>query len=207
MARYLVEQGAQLSADGHHHKARLVLKDAIKHDTACADAYGMIGDSYAAEGRIDDAVKWWERLARAVPERAGEVFERLEDHLYDLGEFERMAGIYERFLDETPGNLEATLAYADLLQRKGQVEGSIELLTRLRQDVDDPGRVDRKLVLLYNRAGDRERALSLALAICERELNEEIASTEGDAIGSARSPGWVTTGGAWDPSLEEEDRP
>lgn len=207
LARYLVEQAARLSAEGHHHKARLVLKDAIKHDRGCADAYGMIGDSYAEEGRIEDAIEWWEQLVRAAPGRAAEVFKGLENHLYELGEFERMAGIYERFLEEDPGNVDATLAFAHFLQRKGQLDRAVDILNRLRPRCAEPSKVEKNLVLLYYRAGEREKALDLAITLCERDLQGQ-EEMEGTATGPEKAvPDWVTSGGAWDPSHGEEEGP
>ncbi len=207
IARYRVEQALEMGLEGQYHRARVVLKDALKYDPACADAYGMIGDFYAEEDRIEDALEWWEKVADKVPDRAAEVFDRLEESLYELGEFERMSGIYERFIDANPENVEAALAFAHFLERKGEVPRAIELLERCRARSADPARLDRSLVLLYYRGGDSEKALNLALKTCQSEQPPADRNREVEVTSEGAGPDWYTSGGTWDPSLGEEDFP
>lgn len=204
LARYKVEQARELLSREEFHKARLLLKEALKFQEDCAAAYLMIGDSYYAEDRTEDAITWWEKLVDQVPERAGGVFKRLEDSLYELGDFGRMTRIYTRYLESNPKNPDAILAMADLLERKGELREAIDLLQHKRSQVPDPVPLDHALVLLYHQAGQKEKALSLAVKLFMQDARDVLTTVRRDRVPSP-APSWLDTGGAWDPYLDEED--
>lgn len=202
LADYKVAQAYALGEQEEFHKARLLLKEALRLCTECADAYLMIGDTYAAEGRTEDAVAWWERLVTTVPERASEAFKRLEDSLYEMGSFERISDIYAKHLKENPENVDALLAMSHLLERKGEYRQAIDLLTRNRSRSTDPDRLDRALIVLHHQTGNTEKALSLALKV-SREMPDLPRAVQHAPAGPVR-PSWLH-GGAWDPTLGEEE--
>jgi len=204
LARYKVEQARGLLSRKEYHKARLLLKEALKFQGDCAEAYLMIGDSYYAEDRTEDAITWWEKLVDQVPERAGGVFKRLEDSLYELGDFGRMTRIYTRYLESNPENPDAILAMAELLERKGELREAIDLLQHKRSQVPDPVPLDHALVLLYHQAGQKEKALSLAVKLFRQNASDALTTVRRDRVPSP-APSWLDTGGAWDPYLDEED--
>ncbi|MFO7769036.1 MAG: tetratricopeptide repeat protein [bacterium] len=204
LGRYRVEQARDLLSRQEYHKARLLLKEALKFDEGCAEAYLMIGDSYYAEDRTEDAVTWWEEMVEQVPARAGEVFKRLEESLYELGDFGRMTDIYTSYLESNPSNPDAVLAMSNLLERKGETRSAIDLLQRKRSQVPDPAALDHALVLLYHQAGQKEKALSLAVKLLRRGSPKERPPLSGDGVPTP-APSWLDTGGTWDPYLGEED--
>lgn len=169
LARCRVERAKQHIAAGEGHKARLNLKDAVKLDSGLAEAHLLIGDTYAGEERMPEAVEWWEKLVEAAPHEAGSVFDRLEASLYEMGEFSRMAEIYRKHLEANPDSPDAVLALAHLLERKGEVQEAADILSRYREASSDQRRLDQALALLHYRAGENEEALDAAIRACRAE--------------------------------------
>lgn len=174
LARCKVESAKEHSSREDYHKARLLLKEALKFDSQYSEPYILIGDTYSEEGRIQDAIEWWGSLVEEVPVDAGRVFTRLEEALYELGEFSKMAEIYRKHLETNPENPNAALALAHLLERKGDIREAIDILQRYKPHSSDPNRMDRTLALLHYRAGESEAALDLALGIFELEGKDQV---------------------------------
>jgi len=173
LARYRIEQAGTLVAQMDYHKARIILKEALKCDPACAEAYLAIGDTYVEEGRIEDAVEWWEKMVDAVPERAIEAFPRLENYLYKLGAFSHMADIYNRHLAANPDSAEAALALSHLYERKGEMREAIEILQNHRPHVQDAHLLNQAIARLYYRSGEIDKALDLVFgASIARKVDE-----------------------------------
>lgn len=166
LARCRIEEAQSLATVGEGHKARIALKEALKQDPTASEAYMLIGDTYAAEKRTADAVDWWEKLVSSVPVDAGPALARLEDALYELGEFNRMAEIYHRYLESNPGNPDAALALAHFHERRGEVQEAMDILKRYQENSSAPDRLERALALLCYRSGETEVALELALKAC-----------------------------------------
>lgn len=161
LARYRIEQAGILVAQMSYHKARIILKEALKYDPACTEAYLAIGDTYDEEERTEDAVEWWEKMVDEVPERAIEAFPRLENSLYKLGAFSHMADIYTRHLSANPDSAEAALALSHLYERKGEVGEAIEVLQNHRPHVQDAHLLNQAIARLYYKSGEIDKALEL----------------------------------------------
>ncbi len=173
LAGYKVEQARDLIKQGAYHKSRIILKEALKHDSACAEAFLAIGDTYSEEGRTEEAVQWWEKMVEIVPERSTEAFSCLEDALYQLGAFSRMADIYTRHLNANPDSAEAALALAHLLERKGEVGEAIEVLNTHRPHTRDAHLLDQAIARLHYRSGDTQRALELVFGDVTRRVEQQ----------------------------------
>ena len=161
LAGYKVARARALIDQESYHKSRIILKEALKHDPSCAEAYLAIGDTYTEEGRIDDAVQWWEKLVENVPAQVTEAFSRLENALYQLGEFSRMADIYSNHLTVNPDSTESALALAHLLERKGEVNEAIDVLQKHKTHVEENYVLDKTIAMLLYRSGNTEEALEV----------------------------------------------
>ncbi len=161
LAGYKVARARALTEQGAYHKSRIILKEALKHDPSCAEAYLAIGDTYTDEERIDDAVQWWEKLVENVPDRVTEAFSRLENALYQIGEFSRMADIYSNHLTANPASAETALALAHLLERKGEVGKAVEVLKKHKPHVEETFVLDQAIARLLYRSGNTGEALEM----------------------------------------------
>jgi len=161
LAGYKVARARALIEQKDYHKSRIILKEALKHDPFCTEAYLAIGDTYIDEERIDDAVQWWETLVENVPDHVTEAFSRLENALYQIGEFSRMADIYSNHLTANPASAEAALALAHLMERKGEVSEAIEVLKKHRPHVEETYVMDQAIAMLFYRLGNTEEALEV----------------------------------------------
>jgi len=166
LARCRVEEARHLVTVGEGHKARIALKEALKHDPTTSEAYMMIAETYAAEKKTASAIEWWEKLVSTVPADAGPALARLEDALYELGEFNQMANIYHGYLESNPDNPDAALALAHFHERRGEVQEAMDILKRYQETSAAPDRLERALALLCYRSGEPEIALELALKAC-----------------------------------------
>src|SRR5690606_28144577 len=78
---------------GSNAEAADIFAQAIDTDAAVVPAYLNLGDLRAAAGDLTGAVEVWERLTRAVPERAHLVFGRLERAYASTGESGRFVAL------------------------------------------------------------------------------------------------------------------
>ncbi|MFC1629517.1 tetratricopeptide repeat protein [Gemmatimonadota bacterium] len=177
LARCRIEEARHLVTVGEGHKARIALKEALKHDPTASEAYMLIAETYAAEKKTASAIEWWEKLVSTVPSDAGPALAKLEDALYELGEFNQMVNIYHGYLELNPDNPDAALALAHFHERRGEVPEAMDILKRYQESSAAPDRLERALALLCYRSGELEIALELALKACcdpqeEREVDQ-----------------------------------
>ena len=87
-----------------------IFAEAIDTDAAAVPAYLNLGDLRAAAGDLPGAVEVWERLTRAVPERAHLAFSRLERAYASSGESSRFVSLCQRLIAQHPQDWRARLA-------------------------------------------------------------------------------------------------
>ncbi|MFC1545340.1 tetratricopeptide repeat protein [Gemmatimonadota bacterium] len=174
LARCRIEEARYLVTVGEGHKARIVLKEALKYSPAASEAYMLIAETYASEKKTASAVEWWEKLISMVPADAGPALARLEDALYELGEFNQMVNIYQGYLETNPDNPDAALALAHFHERRGEVQEAMDILKRHQEQSTAPERLERALALLCYRSGEPEVALELALKACSDPESVEL---------------------------------
>lgn len=126
LALYKTLAGTKLAAQGKKHEARVEYKDALSHDPNCIPALLYIGDAYWEDGRADEAVEWWMRLANAHPAAAHLVFERLEKAYFELGQYGEITKIYDRIIEKNPNNTTALIGLADLALKKGDFDRALQ---------------------------------------------------------------------------------
>jgi lipopolysaccharide biosynthesis regulator YciM len=104
------EIGRVQARAGEHTAAAATFRDAIDIDPRTAPAYLHLGDIRAEDGDLPAAVEAWERLVRAVPDRAYLAFERLERAYRTLGAPARFVDLCQQVIALDPKDWRARLA-------------------------------------------------------------------------------------------------
>lgn len=120
------------------HKARLAYKEAFHYDEKFALSYIMIAESYLAEGRKHEAVEFYKKLAENVPSEANQAFYKMEQTLFDLGQFSEVETIYNNILKVYPDDVGILKSLAGIAEKKGDIQAAIDSLTQaVNTDPDD----------------------------------------------------------------------
>ncbi|MBD3403601.1 tetratricopeptide repeat protein [candidate division GN15 bacterium] len=174
LARFKLHMGSQLYKKREYHKARIVYKEAIGLDPTLIEAYLAIGDSYAQENRLEDAVNFWRKLISAVPEKGHLVIDRLKKTLFELGRYGDVIEICENILEHDPKNKQARLTLAEFHEKKGDSDQACEVLENLIEDYPNDLGVLIEVIRLYLERGDR-RKLTELLQTMERNRDKRSA--------------------------------
>jgi lipopolysaccharide biosynthesis regulator YciM len=156
-ARVMAAQ--QRLAAGEPAEARRLLEDAMKQGANEGTERILLGDVYAAEDDHERAAELWLEFAEAHPERAGEVFARLERSYYEMGKFGDLIEVYERLLEKTPRSPAAEVALADMHRRRGRPEEAIRVLQAALAADASHQEARRMLIECYLHSGQTEAAL------------------------------------------------
>jgi lipopolysaccharide biosynthesis regulator YciM len=181
LARYKFQMAQQLYRKREYHKSRIVYKEAIGLDPTFVDAYLAIGDSYAQENRLEDAVNFWTKLIAAVPDKSHLVIDRLKKTLFELGRFGDLLEICQTILEHSPKNKEARRTLAEFYEKKGDLDLATEHLEGLIEDYPDDLRALTETIRLYLERNDR------------RKLNELLRSVERAEDKRKNTPGTTAT--------------
>ncbi len=173
LAIYKFFQGEKLFTQKEYHKARILFKEAINIDPGCVPAYIYIGDSYLAENREEDAVEFWRRLIKVMPDASKYVMGRLKKALFDLGKFSDISNICNEILESSPKNLEARMTLAEYHYKKGEYSVAAELLGAAAEDHPDSYVPILDLAKLYLTIGDKRRLSELISKLEDRRDSVE----------------------------------
>jgi lipopolysaccharide assembly protein B len=99
---------------------------AIDDDSQTAPAYLSLGDLHAREGRVQEAIDTWERMAEAIPDRAYLVLDRLEHAYRSSGAPRRFTELCARVVARNPQEWRARLALSRHHQAAGQHRAAFE---------------------------------------------------------------------------------
>lgn len=133
-ALYLVEEAQKLVEINEYEKARELLRDALKLAPSLVPAMIIMGDSFAEENNLTEALKWWEKVAFESPENVSAVLERLENAHYELGKFDEIFSLYQRILAENPENEYVRIRLADLLDKMEKTQDALDILSKSPED-------------------------------------------------------------------------
>jgi tetratricopeptide (TPR) repeat protein len=100
-------------------------------------------------------------LVDGAPREAHRVFDRLKRSLFEVGQFNQIAGIFEKILEQDPSNPYAAVALAELYEKKGNRSQAEECY---RQAIDSNPQFSTArlgLARLYREQGRIDEALSL----------------------------------------------
>ncbi len=156
-----IKVGDVAEETGKGRKARTLYKTAFHLDRNRIDAWIKVGDSYVSENRLEDALRSWMRIVESAPREAHVVFDRIERVLFEIGQFNQMAGIFERILEQDNGNPYAAVSLAELYEKKGNLSQAEEYY---RQAIDsNPQFAQARLGLarLYRERGRIDEAIKI----------------------------------------------
>jgi lipopolysaccharide assembly protein B len=109
-------------------EAAATFSEAIETDPATAPAYLNLGDVRAAGGDLPGAIEAWERLTRAVPDRAHLAFARLERAYGSAGGPGRFVSLCQRLIAQHPQDWRARLALSRHVSAAGHHGAALDLL-------------------------------------------------------------------------------
>lgn len=138
-------------------QARQLLDTAAKFGATSAEIGILQGDVLAREGHHEAAAAKWLEFARSAPERANEVFHRLERSYYEMGKFGDLLEVYEALARENDA-APAQVALADLHVRRGRTEEALHLLQSVLASHPESTAAQRLLVQCYLEGGQVEAA-------------------------------------------------
>ncbi len=190
LAIFKYYQGKALYDKKSFHKARLLIKEAIGMDPACAPAYVTLGDSYIMENRLEDAVAAWRNMVRVVPDESYRVLNRIKKALFDLGCFGDISAVCDDILEVSPSNLDARLALADYHMKKGENSTAAEHLQKAVDSHPDYSLPLLELARLYLATGNQEKLLELMEIVKNRrDTAEQSLRPDNEISETASIPG------------------
>ena len=137
LAMFKVFSGKKLADAGDDKAARIAYKEALKHNPACIFAHLYLGDSYAKNERVDDALEIWVNFCQKFPEKSYLMFSRLEKAWFDKGQYNKIAELYESILKADPKNIHALLALSSILRKKEEYSAAVSLVKEgMRQEIE-----------------------------------------------------------------------
>lgn len=157
--------GLDLMEKNRLDEARSSFEEALSIDGYCVPAYLYLGDYYRVTGRSEDAVEIWGKFAETMPDISHYVFNRLEDVLYELGSFDSIEGLYETILALNPDNRRAIYALAAIYEKRGDLNGAINLVQSILEKFPDSLGARQHLISYYHKLNDPRKAVQLALEI------------------------------------------
>jgi lipopolysaccharide biosynthesis regulator YciM len=122
------ELGLQAVAHGDYSGAVARFQSAIDLDPSVVPPYLNLGDVYARDEKLAQAVEVWERVIDRAPERAYLTFDRLSMGYHRLGTPDRFMQLCRRLIDDNPQDWRARLALARHLETRGDSAGALEQL-------------------------------------------------------------------------------
>ncbi|MFQ6618666.1 MAG: tetratricopeptide repeat protein [Fidelibacterota bacterium] len=155
LALYRIQSGLESLKAGRFKESRIQFKKALKIDSNCAAAYYYIGKSYLDEGRKEDAINAWKNFVLLSPGPAHIVFNKLEEILFELGNFNEIENIYKSVLERDPENIQAMAALANIYEKKGEIDSAINLVETLLEKDPDSAIARTILIKLKSREDDR----------------------------------------------------
>lgn len=149
-ALYKIEEGRELERNGDAHEGRIRYRKALKIDPENCAALLYLGDSYDREERTSEAVENWKKFGEQCPELLHLVADKIEQRLFELGNFSEVEQYYKQLLKSSPENTEAATGLANIYEKKGEVQAAINSLENALEKTPDALRARIMLARLYN---------------------------------------------------------
>ncbi len=134
LAKYLVYRSIEMIKEKNFESAEMLLNKAIKQSPNYALPYKYIGEIRAINRDLVKAIENWEKFINLAPEDSHQVFENMENALFDIGRYSEVEKFYRKVLDNDPLNFAGILRLANVLNEKGEGQAAINLIERLIDD-------------------------------------------------------------------------
>lgn len=167
LALYKVFAGLKLVEEKQEKNARILFKEALKHDGECAAAHACLGDSYIREDRPDEAINVWTEYCERCPSQAYLLFSRLERAWFEKGIYLKNEELYSRILEKDPDNIHALLALSTMYRKKGEYAAAIKLIEDNMRAEFDLALLKAEQVRNYSADGQLNKASVLALELLD----------------------------------------
>lgn len=121
------ELGLQSVRNGAPDQAIRHFETALDLDSHTVPASLNLGDVYMMQGRTADAIRMWEQISRAAPDRSYLAFERLEKAYGRLDGPERFVNLCRRLIDANPQDWRARLTLGQHFANRGDPARALDL--------------------------------------------------------------------------------
>ena len=128
VARYFSLQGKKELEKGKFNEAFSLFQKALKVFPGYQLPNLYLGDYYAEEGKLSDAINYWEKYALSDNVNNGKVFNKIEDSLFEINRFEEVEDFYRKVLKHNPFDLHAIMKLSNILEQKGKIDSAIKLI-------------------------------------------------------------------------------
>jgi len=128
LAKFEVFKAKEKFLNGELNQALIIIKKIIKNFPDLSISYLFLGDIYEKTRDLVKAVENWEEYASRDPEKASEVFIKIESGLFDLGLFSEVENFYRRFIKKNPSSFDAVIRLANVLEEKGENASALSLV-------------------------------------------------------------------------------
>lgn len=128
LAQFQVYEGLDKSSKNDRDGAKRCFEKALEIDSNYGQAHRRLGDYYAEDRDLFNAINHWEQCALLDPGNAGNIFSKIETALYDLGRYSEVEKFYKRMLDKNPNNIDALAHMANVLEEKGERQEALDLV-------------------------------------------------------------------------------
>lgn len=166
-ARLLTEFGRELATKDPT-AARSYFDRALHLDPKSVLARVYLGDHLLTQGDTDEAIKVWNEVLNSAPEQNVLVRERLERAYYEAGRYDDVIQLYEKLLRRIPDDGGLAVDLAEILRKKEDLPGAIQLLERVARKESADARIQVALARLYIESGQPARAASLLESVLDR---------------------------------------
>jgi lipopolysaccharide assembly protein B len=186
-----LHEGSALCRNKKERDGRIQFREAMKLDNTFVGPYLYWGDSYIRENRTEDAVKIWKRLLDVNPAQSYLAFERLEQHLFDLGRFSEVEQIYRTVIRTYPQNIHAYVALAKFLDKRGDRGDALSVLEDGVSHNPNSLWLRRRLIQMYGEMCDFDRVLALSRDVLSRVMKEGYEFSCSNCNHVSREPLWL----------------
>ncbi len=167
VARLFTEFGRAIG-DKNPIAARAHLDQALRLDPKSVAARVCLGDYLLTQGDTDGAIRVWNEVLNSAPEQNVLVRDRLERAYYEAGRYDDVAQLYEKLLRRIPDDAGLAVDLAEILRKREDLAGAIELLERFTRRERPDARAQVALARLYIEAGQSARAAALLEAVMDQ---------------------------------------
>lgn len=168
LAVYKYLAGMEMFKAGEYHKARLDYKESLHHDDKFTQSYIMIAESYLAENRKEEAAEFFKKLCQEVPGEAYQIFYKMEQTMFELGQFSEVESVYRQMLPKSPNDPDILRSLAVIAEKKGDINGAIDALNQVVMAFPDDMAAASRLAGLYIESGQKQKATRLLQNIYEQ---------------------------------------